>query len=390
MPRKVEEYSKHPLSPQSDKRRRGVSDPLAIEGIECLEIFTENAKLTAYFFINAFGFTPIAYRGPETGYRQGVKYVLQQGEVTLVICAAIDPTDPIAGEVLAHGMTVRDISLRVPDCEAFYFEALKRGAESAEAPTEWRTASGSVKRSAIRTYGEVVHSLVSRHGFKGAFWPGYIAFSELFPNFPKSKPCGIEVIDHVVGNVELGEMERWVKFYEKVLGFTEMTHFSDKEISTEYSALMSKVMAGGRGKIKFPINEPAAGKRKSQIEEYLDFHHGPGVQHIALRTNDIIATVSELRDRGVQFLRIPTTYYDEVSKRVGTIKEDLKQIAELGILADRDDDGYLLQIFTQPITDRPTLFFEIIQREGSQGFGVGNFKALFEAIEREQARRGNL
>jgi 4-hydroxyphenylpyruvate dioxygenase len=287
-------------------------------------------------------------------------------------------------------MGVRDVSYRVPDCEAIYYEALARGAKSAEAPLQWEDAAGVVKRAAIKTYGDTIHSFVERRNYKGLFWPGFVPYENIAPEVTQPPEGLLRRVDHVVGNVELGKMDYWVRFYEDILGFSQLKHFSDKDISTEYSALMSKVMWGGSGKIKMPINEPAHGKRKSQIEEYLDFNGGPGVQHIAMQTDDIITTIERLRVSGARFLRVPQTYYDEVPERVGSIKEDLKKISTLGILVDRDEDGYLLQIFTKPLQDRPTLFFEIIQREGSQGFGKGNFKALFEAIEREQELRGNL
>lgn len=365
-------------------------DPLAIDAVDCLEIYTASAKQTAFYFCQAYGFTPVAYRGPETGYRDSVSYVLKQGEVTFVITAPLRATQLMAADVMIHGITVKNVALRVQDCQAFYYEAMRRGAESAESPTEWSDEHGTVRRAGIRTYGDTIHSIVERKNYKGHFWPGFISYESLFPPQPTGGSPAICAIDHVVGNVGLGEMNKWVSFYERILGFSEMLHFTDDEISTEYSALMSKVVRDGKGKIKFPINEPAKGKRKSQIDEYLDFHYGPGVQHIALVTEDIITTVSELRKRGVQFLKVPKTYYEDVPTRVGAIKQDLQRIAELGILVDRDEDGYLLQLFTKPVHDRPTLFFEIIQREGSKGFGVGNFKALFEAIERDQAQRGNL
>lgn len=369
---------------------KGDIDPLAIEAIDYVEIYTENAKQTAYFFCQAFGFTPVAYRGPETKYPTAASYVLQQQKITLVITSALRMTSPIASAVQIHGTTAKDVALRVPDCEGFYYEAMKRGAVSVQPPMMWEDENGRVIKASIKTYGDTIHSIVQRSTYKGIFWPGFVPYSEMSDWKPVGDDVGLIVIDHVVGNVELGKMDEWVSFYEKTLGFSQLLAFSDDDISTEYSALMSKVMHNGNGKIKFPINEPAEGKRKSQIDEYLDFHNGPGVQHIALGCKDIIATVTELRKRGVQFLSVPKTYYDDIPARVGSIKEDLQKIAALGILVDRDDDGYLLQLFTKPVQDRPTLFFEIIQREGSRGFGIGNFKALFEAIEREQARRGNL
>jgi 4-hydroxyphenylpyruvate dioxygenase len=339
---------------------------------------------------HGFGFRPIGYKGPETGCRDSVSYVLRQGAVQLVVTSYLTPASPIAHFVATHGTAVRDVAYRVPDCEAAYYASLSRGAQSAEAPAVWSDEHGFVKRAAIRTYGDTIHSFVERSSYTGLFWPGYVPFSTAFPDVVDVAEAGIQRIDHVVGNVELGKMDEWVQFYQDVLGFSQFKHFTDTDISTEYSALMSKVMSGGSGKIKMPINEPAQGRRKSQIEEYLDFNGGPGVQHIAFQTNDILGVVERLRQRGVRFLRVPKTYYDEVPHRVGGIKEDLERIAGLGVLVDRDEDGYLLQIFTKTIHDRPTLFFEIIQREGSQGFGKGNFKALFEAIEREQQARGNL
>lgn len=381
-------YTGKPL--ECSKAPAAQGDPLAIEAIDFIELQAANARQASYYYTHAFGFTPIAYRGPETGFREGASYVLQQNSATMVISTYLRSSHPMSLQVAAHGDTVLDVAFRVKNCEQFYLEAMRRGAQSALAPTSFEDESGVTKRAAIRTYGHNIHSIVERTSYKGAFWPGFVPYAELFPPPATLGDVGIESIDHVVGNVELGAMDRWVKFYEQVLGFTEMLHFSDKEISTEYSALMSKVMANGTGKVKFPINEPAEGRRKSQIDEYLDFHAGPGVQHVALATKDILHTVEELRRRGVHFLRVPAAYYDAVPSRVGAIKEDLKKIATLGILVDRDDDGYLLQLFTKPVHDRPTLFFEVIQREGSQGFGAGNFKALFEAIEREQALRGNL
>lgn len=371
-------------------------DPLAINGIHHLEFYVANAKQAVQFYVNAFGFEPIAYRGPETGFRESVSYVLKQGQIYFVLTSALKPISQIAAAVHLHSDHVSDIALSVPDCRSFYAEALRRGAISVSAPHGSEDSCGSILSATIKTYGDTRHSLVESSGYKGLFWPGFVAYDSFGQEGQDSlgqssaKGVGLICIDHIVGNVELGKMNHWVQYYEHVLGFSQLQHFSDKDISTEYSALMSKVMKDGSGKIKFPINEPAQGKRKSQIEEYLEFNYGPGVQHVALETNDIIHTVKEMRRRGVAFLKVPKTYYDEVPKRVGSIKEDLKTISELGILVDRDEDGYLLQLFTKPVQDRPTLFFELIQREGSKGFGKGNFKALFEAIERDQAQRGNL
>lgn len=363
---------------------------LAIDGVDHVEIYAGNAKQAAHYYSSAFAFTPYAYRGPETGYREAASYVMRQGDAVLVLTTPLKMMSGIGHQCLVHGDSAHAIALRVPSCEAFYHEAMQRGAESVEPPMIWKDGHGSVKRAAIKTYGDTIHTIVERHSYRGDFWPGFVPYTDLFPALAVPADPLIERIDHIVGNVELGQMERWVTFYEKVLGFTEMLHFTDKDISTEYSALMSKVVSDGSGKVKFPINEPAQGRRKSQIDEYLEFHHGAGVQHIAFRTKDIIKTISALRQRGVQFLHVPGTYYDEAPARVGTIREDLKKLRELGVLVDRDDDGYLLQLFTKPLQDRPTLFFEFIQREGSEGFGIGNFKALFEAIERDQALRGNL
>lgn len=391
MARRKAEYSVKPLIPlKLGGSSATPGDPLAVDDFDHIHIYCESAKQSAFFLQLGFGFQPLAYRGPETGYREGVSYVLTQGNVYVVLSSPLKMTSPISSYVQVHGFSAADVAFRVPDCEAFYYTALERGAQAASPPAVWEDAQGSLKHAAIRTYGDTVHSIVERNGFRGTFWPGYIPFSEIFPGALMTKEAGVKRIDHVVGNVQLGKMDEWVAFYEKVLGFSQLKHFTDDDISTEYSALMSKVMNGGGGKIKLPINEPAEGKRKSQIQEYLESNNGPGVQHIAFQVADIIETVSTLRERGVRFLTVPKTYYDEVPGRVGPIKEDLKRLIELGVLIDRDEDGYLLQIFTKPLQDRPTLFFEIIQREGSQGFGAGNFKALFEAIERDQKQRGNL
>ncbi len=366
-----------------------VSEPLAIEGIDYIEFFVGNARQACFFFCQAFGFTPVGYRGPETGVREAATYAITQGHITFLFTTPTRQEHPISQHLLRHGDGAKDVAFRVPHCEAFFQEAIKNGAVSIEEPTLWEGEFGTIKRAAIKTYGDVIHSIVERKDFSGLIFPGFVPYSTLFSVPPQGNPVGLKAVDHVVGNVELGAMDKWVAFYERVLGFKEMLHFSDKDISTEYSALMSKVLTDGR-KIKLPFNEPAQGRKKSQIEEYLEFHNGPGVQHVAMITDDIVSAVRELRNRGVSFLQVPKTYYEEAERRVGHIKEDFKAISELGILVDRDDDGYLLQLFTKPLQDRPTLFFEIIQRRGSQGFGVGNFKALFEAIERDQALRGNL
>jgi 4-hydroxyphenylpyruvate dioxygenase len=358
-----------------------------IEGADHLELYVGNAKQAAYFYRSALGFTLTAYRGPETGWRESVSYVLEQGRIRLVLTTPLTAGSEIARHVDTHGDGVKSIALTVPDAAEAWRIAVERGAQSAFKPETTEDAYGAVTRSAIAIYGDTIHTFVSRNGYQGPFLPGFTATAQ--PD-PLARPVGLLRIDHIVGNVGWGEMDVWVRFYERVLGFEMFKHFDDQDISTEYSALMSKVMAGGNGRIKFPINEPAEGKRKSQIEEYLDAYGGPGVQHIALATGDIIRTVSLLRAQGIEFLRVPSTYYDELTARTGPIDEPIAALAELGILADRDDEGYMLQIFSKPVEDRPTLFFEIIQRKGSQGFGKGNFKALFEALEREQANRGNL
>jgi 4-hydroxyphenylpyruvate dioxygenase len=327
-----------------------------------------------------------AYRGPETGVRDRASYLLVQGRVRFVLTSALTPESPIAEHHLKHGDGVRDLALWVDDARTAWAYATSRGAVSVQEPTALRDGDGEVVLAAIRTYGDTIHTLVERGGYRGHFLPG---FKPVQPDF-QPEPVGLTYVDHCVGNVELGQMNRWVEFYEKSMGFRNLVSFDDTDISTEYSALMSKVMANGNARIKFPINEPAQGKKKSQIEEYLDFYRGAGVQHVALATDDIIHTVTALRERGVEFLTVPGTYYDTLLERVGEIDESLAPLRALGILVDRDDEGYLLQIFTKPAQDRPTLFYEIIQRKGARSFGKGNFKALFESIEREQALRGNL
>lgn len=363
-------------------------DFMPIQNFDYLEFYVGNAKQAAYYFSNAWGFTPIAYAGLETGVRDRSSYVLEQGNVRFVITSPLGPEGEMAEHVKLHGDGVKDIALRVDDAERAYREATSRGAHGVLEPIVRKDDEGWVKLSAIATYGDTIHTFVERHGYKGGFLPGYRPLTTNVPH--RARPAGLAAIDHVVGNVELGKMNEWVTFYERVMGFRQLIHFDDKTITTEYSALMSKVMQNGSGRIKFPINEPAQGRRKSQIEEYLDFYRGPGVQHIALNTDDIITTVRELQERGVEFLKTPMTYYESVLDRVGKIDEDLQQLAELGVLIDHDDEGYLLQIFSRPIVNRPTVFFEVIERKGARGFGEGNFKALFEAIEREQALRGNL
>lgn len=363
-------------------------DFMPIQNFDYLEFYVGNAKQAAYYFDHAWGFNPIAYAGLETGIRDRSSYVLEQGNVRFVLTSPLEPDGEIAEHVKLHGDGVKVVAFRVDDTERAYKEATSRGATGISAPRTLKDDDGVVKVASIATYGDTVHTFVERQNYKGAFLPGYRPLPSSLPR--RARPAGIAGIDHVVGNVELGKMNEWVSFYERVMGFAQLIHFDDRAISTEYSALMSKVMQNGSGRIKLPINEPAQGRRKSQIEEYLDFYRGPGVQHIALITDDIIATVRNLQERGVEFLQTPASYYETVLDRVGHIAEDIKQVAELSILVDHDDEGYLLQIFSKPIVNRPTVFFEVIQRKGARGFGEGNFKALFEALEREQELRGNL
>ena len=357
---------------------------MPVHGIDHIELYVGDAAQAAYYYTHAFGFAETAYLGLETGRRDRVSHVLEQGRIRLVVTGTLGGDDEIGEHHKRHGDGVHKIALGVPDADAAYWHAVAHGARGVLTPHRVEDERGRVQLSSVETYGETQHLFVQRDGYGGPFLPGYERRGE------PPKDGLLFGIDHVVGNVELGHMEEWVSYYERVFGMTEMVHFSDRDISTEYSALMSKVVTDGSGRIKFPINEPAQGSRKSQIEEYLDYYRGAGVQHIAMSTTDIVRTVSELRARGVRFLPIPSTYYEEVPERVGEIEQDLRDLERLGILVDRDDEGYLLQIFTKPIGDRPTLFFELIERHGSRGFGFGNFKALFEAIEREQARRGNL
>ncbi len=363
-------------------------DFMPIQNFDYLELYVGNAKQAAYYYSNAWGFIPIAYAGLETGIRDRSSYVLEQGNVRLVVTSALGPEGEIAEHVKLHGDGVKTIALRVEDAERAYREATKRDAHGLAEPLALKDDYGIAKTASIAIYGDTVLTFVERQHYKGAFLPGYRAVATNVPR--RARPAGLAAIDHGVGNVELGKMNEWVAFYERVLGFTQLVHFDDRAISTEYSALMSKVMQNGSGRIKFPINEPAQGRRKSQIEEYLDFYRGPGVQHIALNTSDIVTTVRGLEERGVEFLKTPQNYYETVLDRVGSIAEDVQQLAELGILVDHDDEGYLLQIFSKPVVNRPTVFFEVIERKGARGFGEGNFKALFEALEREQELRGNL
>jgi 4-hydroxyphenylpyruvate dioxygenase len=361
-------------------------DLMPLNGIDHVEFYVGNAAQSAHYFESAFGFRRVAYAGLETGQRDRTSYVLEQGRIRLVLSGTLGSGTEIARHHALHGDGVRTIALSVPDVEHAHDEAVRRGARSVEVPNVVSDEHGQVHRASIATYGDTLHTFIDRSGYEGPFLPGFDA-REVHTPAPDEM---LLAIDHIVGNVELGHMEEWVKFYEDVFGMVELIHFSDEAISTEYSALMSKVVASGNGRIKFPINEPAEGKRKSQIDEYLEFYEGAGAQHIAVATRDIVATVAELRRRGVEFLPIPDAYYDEVPDRVPEVADQLDDLHEQGILVDHDDEGYLLQIFTKPVGDRPTVFFEIIERHGATGFGAGNFKALFEAIEREQEKRGNL
>jgi 4-hydroxyphenylpyruvate dioxygenase len=367
------------------QRGREAVDFMPLHGIDHVELWVGNAAQASYFFRNAYGFAEVAYRGLETGDRDTVSRVLQQGEVRLVLTGTLRSGTEVATHQSRHGDGVRVIALAVPDVDVAYREATARGAAGVTEPHTLEDDHGSVRIADVATYGETIHRFVDRSSYEGPFLPGFAAA----PDQGHGEGL-ITGIDHIVGNVELGAMNRWVSYYEDVFGMTEMIHFSDEAISTEYSALMSKVVTNGDGRVKFPINEPAEGRRKSQIDEYLEFYEGPGAQHIALTTTDIVHTVGELRRRGIRFLQTPDSYYEEVPERVGKINEPLEDLRRLGILVDRDDEGYLLQVFTAPLGDRPTIFFEIIERHGARGFGEGNFKALFEAIEREQEARGNL
>ena len=362
-------------------------DFLPLKGTDHVEFYVGNAKQAAYYYQATFGYELVAYAGPETGLRDRASYVLQQGKIRLVLTTSLLPDSDITRHVAQHGDGVKVMALWVDDARKSWEETTKRGAKSAFEPYTLEDEHGSVTLSGIYTYGESIHTFVERTNYTGPFMPGFVAKSSLVP---QGTPVGLLHVDHCVGNVGWGEMNQWVKFYEDVMGFKLLLTFDDEDISTEYSALMSKVVSNGNGYVKFPINEPAKGKKKSQIEEYLDYYHSPGVQHIAIATNDIRSTVTELRRRGVEFLSVPGTYYDDLLERIGAIDEDLESLKALNLLVDRDEEGYLLQIFTKPVEDRPTVFYEIIQRKGAKSFGKGNFKALFESIEREQALRGNL
>ena len=360
------------------------ADFLQIKSVDHVHFWVGNAKHAMYYWWKGFGFKPVAYSGLETGNRAFASYVMQSGQIRFVLSAPYGPTSELAAHHLVHGDGVKVIALEVEDVESAWRETTARGGRSAWSPREERDEHGVLRTAAIHAYGETLHVFVDRGDYRGVFAPSYR------PLDLPAEPTGLVAVDHMVGNVELGKMNTWVNFYHEVMGFRQLLHFDDQDISTEYSALMSKVMQNGNGRVKFPINEPAEGRKKSQIEEYLDYYLTPGVQHIAMLTGDILATVRELRARGIEFLRVPDAYYQALPERVGSIDEDMRAIQELGILVDRDDEGYLLQVFSRPIQDRPTVFIEVIQRHGSQGFGKGNFKALFESIELEQEKRGNL
>jgi 4-hydroxyphenylpyruvate dioxygenase len=375
-----------PINKLEELHKNKIEDFLPLNGTDYLEFYVGNAKQSAYYYQMAWGYELVAYAGLETGVKDFASYVLQQGKIRLVLTTSFDPESEITKHLMKHGDGVKVLALAVNDAEKSFSETVKRGAKVFSAPVSMKDEFGEVKLASIHTYGDTLHTFVERKNYKGAFLPGYKPAKSLI----KTTPVGLKVVDHCVGNVELGQMNEWVKYYENVMGFKLLITFDDKDISTEFTALMSKVVSNGNGYVKFPINEPAKGKKRSQIDEYLDFYKGSGVQHIALLTDDIIATVTELRKRGVDFLHVPETYYDNLFARVGKIDENIVEIKKLNILVDRDEEGYLLQLFTKPVEDRPTVFYEIIQRKGAKSFGKGNFKALFEAIEREQEQRGTL
>ena len=359
-------------------------DPVPLKAVHHVEFYVGNAKQAAFYYRKAFGYNQTAYSGLETGDREKASYVLEQGRVRLVFSTPLNGNNELAEHIRRHGDGVKDIAFHVDDAKACYEACIARGAKSAREPETLSDENGSVTKASIFTYGETLHSFISHDDYNGPFLPGFIEKKV------EGEDVGLKYIDHIVGNVELGKMEHWVNFYADVMGFSQIQEFSDEDIATEYSALMSKVMESDNGRIKFPINEPAEGKKKSPIDVYLDFNDGPGVQHVALLTSDIIKTIKKLKENGIEFLEVPDTYYEDLTKRVGAIDEDIEVLRKLKILVDRDDEGYLLQLFTKPVEDRPTVFYEVIQRKGSKGFGIGNFKALFEAIERHQAERGNL
>lgn len=361
-----------------------MENPLKLKRVHHVEFWVGNAKQSSYFYRTGFGFSQVAYRGLETGNRDVTSYALTQGKTNFVITTPLTPRHPASDHLKKHGDGVRDIALEVADADLAFAEAVKRGAIPFEEPHDETDQHGSIRRGSIKTYGDTIHSLISYKDYKGPFLPGFVEARI------QGRDAGILRVDHMVGNVELGKMNQWAEYYSKVFGFHRFISFDDKDISTEYSALMSIVMSDDSYSVKFPINEPAAGKRKSQIDEYLEAYGGPGVQHVALQTKDVLATVGQLQENGIEFLRVPDTYYAQLPNRVGELEEPMEEIKRLGILVDKDQEGYLLQIFSKPVQDRPTVFFEIIQRKGSRGFGKGNFKALFEALELEQDRRGNL
>ncbi len=374
------------LNLQPDLAKENTTDFLPLQGTDYVEFYVGNAKQAAHYYKTAFGFQSLAYAGPETGVKDKASYVIRQNKLTFVLTTPVRADNEIADHIYKHGDGVKVIALKVDDAKRAWEETTKRGAKSYIDPVSLKDETGEIVMSGIHIYGETVHVFIERNNYSGVFMPGYRKWDSNY----NPDDTGLLYVDHCVGNVGWNQMNPWVKFYEEVMGFKNILTFDDKDISTEYSALMSKVMSNGNGFVKFPINEPAEGKKKSQVEEYLEFYNGEGVQHVAIATNNIIETVTNLQSRGVEFLKIPASYYAEVLDRVGHIDEDLKPLSELGILIDRDDEGYLLQIFSKPVQDRPTLFFEIIQRKGAKSFGKGNFKALFEAIEREQEQRGNL
>jgi 4-hydroxyphenylpyruvate dioxygenase len=361
-------------------------DFLPLLGTDYVELYVGNAKQAAHFYKTAFGFQSHAYCGPETGVKDRVSFLLVQDKIRLMLTTPLRSEHPITEHLKKHGDGVKVLALWVDDAYDAYAQTMQRGAKSYMEPQTLTDTNGEIKLSGIHTYGEVVHIFVERKNYEGVFMPGFVEWKSHY----NPSPVGLKYVDHCVGNVGWNQMNPWVKFYEDVMGFKNILSFDDNDISTEYSALMSKVMSNGNGYVKFPINEPAEGKRKSQVEEYLDFYEGEGVQHIAIATDNIVDTVTQLQNRGVEFLKVPNSYYDDLLDRVGKIEEDIEPLKELGILVDRDDEGYLLQIFTKPVEDRPTMFYEIIQRKGAKSFGKGNFKALFEALEREQDARGNL
>jgi 4-hydroxyphenylpyruvate dioxygenase len=373
------------MSTLTQQEQQTSEDILQLNGTDYVEFYVGNARQAAYFYRAAMGFSLVAYAGPETGQRDRASYVLQQGKIRFVFTTPLRPDNELAEHIRLHGDGVRDIALWVDDARRVWKETIRRGARSVEEPHEVKDEYGSVRLASIAVYGDTIHTFVERKNYHGPFLPGYVAKTE----DRLARPTGLLHIDHVVGNVGWNETTRWVDFYGAVMGFSHAQHFGDKDISTEYSALLSKVMANGNGRVKFPLNDPAEGRKKSQMEDYLEYHYGPGVQHLALATDDILFTVARLQEQGVEFLRVPHSYYTDLQKRTGCIDEPVGELEKLGILVDRDDEGYMLKIFTRPVEDRPTLFFEIIQRKGSRSFGKGDFRALFEAIEREQKERGN-